>query len=437
MLAYVRVLFCVVLILKRIDAIASSRKEMAKMNVDFKGCFRCAKYAALAMTVAFVLWMPVRMAGRTFVHGVYIGRDAGPETQKTAGEAFKNIQVLKDIPAGELIPSMRYVSAALGVGCDYCHEADHFDNDDKPTKQRARNMMKMMFAINQDNFNGRREVTCYTCHRGVAKAANIAPLSSAPNTAGRVSESGETGTASTGVAPTGASGSTPSMNEILAKYVDAIGGSGAIQKNQTRAEQGSVEGPHGLHAAIETYRTAPDKAFAIVHRPNGDVMEGVDGNVGWGKRANGEVTEESGDELARSRQWAEFYPGEHFEKDYERFKMGGIENVNGHDAYVITAWWKDGGADRIYFDVQSGLLLRITHRIESPLGALPLQTDYEDYREVNGLKIPFAVRVTRVDGTTTYTWQKMDANVTIDPSRYEKPVKKSAAEEPLRPEAKP
>jgi hypothetical protein len=149
------------------------------------------------------------------------------------------------------------------------------------------------------------------------------------------------------------------------------------------------------------------------------------------------VTEESGDELARSRQWAEFYPGEHFEKDYERFKMGGIENVNGHDAYVITAWWKDGGADRIYFDVQSGLLLRITHRIESPLGALPLQTDYEDYREVNGLKIPFAVRVTRVDGTTTYTWQKMDANVTIDPSRYEKPVKKSAAEEPLRPEAKP
>ena len=73
------------------------------------------------------------------------------------------------------------------------------------------------------------------------------------------------------------------MSEIMAKYVDAIGGSGAIQKNHTRAEQGSVEGPHGLHAAIETYRTAPDKAFAIVHRANGDVMEGVDGNSGWGE----------------------------------------------------------------------------------------------------------------------------------------------------------
>jgi zinc protease len=101
------------------------------------------------------------------------------------------------------------------------------------------------------------------------------------------------------------------------------------------------------------------------------------------------------------------------------------------------AWWKGDGADRIYFDVHSGLLLRITHRIESPLGALPLQTDYEDYRDVNGLKIPFTVRVTRVDGMTAYTWQKMDANVAIDPSRYQKPVNKPVAEEPLKPEAKP
>src|SRR5579864_4848843 len=154
---------------------------MAKMNVDLKGCFKCAKYTAMAMIAALVLWMPVRMAARTFMRGVFTGRDAGLETQKTAGEAFKNIQVLKDIPASELIPSMRYVSASLGVGCDYCHEADHFDNDDKPTKQRARNMMKMMFAINQDNFNGKREVTCYTCHRGVAKAASIASLSAATN----------------------------------------------------------------------------------------------------------------------------------------------------------------------------------------------------------------------------------------------------------------
>src|SRR5580698_3935834 len=212
------------------------------MKVDFRGWLRWVTGTALAMTVALVLLMPAitarsstRSSTRDSAHisarRSFDSGDAKPEAQKTAGETFKNIEVLKDIPASELIPSMRYVAASLGVGCDYCHQGDHFDNDDKPTKQRARNMMKMMFAINQDNFNGKREVTCYTCHRGAAKAASIAPLSSAPNAAGRVSESGETGTASTGVAPTGASGSTPSMNEILAKYVDAIGGSGAIQKN--------------------------------------------------------------------------------------------------------------------------------------------------------------------------------------------------------------
>ena len=82
----------------------------------------------------------------------------------------------------------------------------------------------------------------------------------------------------------------------------------------------------------------------------------------------------------------------------------------------------------IYFDTQSGFLLRMSHRIKSPLGALPLETDFDDYRDVGGLKIPFKVRVTRVDGATTYTWQKMDSNVPVDDARFEKPPENSAPE---------
>jgi hypothetical protein len=118
------------------------------MNVDCEGFVRWTKYPALAMAVAVVFWMPAKITARTSVGQASSQRDGGSEAKKTAGEAFKNIQVLKDISADELLPSMRYISAALGVGCDYCHEAGHFDGDDKPTKQRARNMMKMMFAIN-------------------------------------------------------------------------------------------------------------------------------------------------------------------------------------------------------------------------------------------------------------------------------------------------
>ena len=134
------------------------------MKWDLRGRLRWVTCTALVMTVALVLWMPAitartstrsstRNSAQTLARRSFDSGDAKPEAQKTAGETFKNIEVLKDIPASELIPSMRYLAAALGVGCDYCHQADHFDNDDKPTKQRARNMMKMMFAINQDNFN--------------------------------------------------------------------------------------------------------------------------------------------------------------------------------------------------------------------------------------------------------------------------------------------
>ena len=383
----------------------------------FAGC------ATLAFGVLVLFGAPKDTAHASEVQKAE-GRNAAKE-EEMAGEKFKNLQVLQDIPADQLLPSMRYIIASLGVSCDYCHDAQHFDNDDKPTKQRARNMMKMMFAINSDNFNGRREVTCYTCHRGAAKAATVAALS---NSAAGATPAGGNAPATTdaGAKPAALPGDAgialPNADEVFTKYVRAIGGSGAIQRNSTRIERGNVEGPRGLHATMEAYRKAPDKAFAVLHASTGHVTEGVNRQMAWGRRANGQVTDESGDELARSRQWAAFYPGENFEREYERFQVRGTESVDGHDAYLMMAWWPGGGTDRLYFDVQSGLLVRIAHRIESPLGALPLETDYGDYRDVDGLKIPFLVRVTRVDGSATYRWDKMEANAPVDDSRFDKPA---------------
>ena len=84
---------------------------------------------------------------------------------KTAQQAFKNVQVLKDVPADDLVPGMQFVAASLGVECDFCHIRDAFEKDDKKTKQTARRMMQMVLNINQLNFQGSRKVTCYTCHR--------------------------------------------------------------------------------------------------------------------------------------------------------------------------------------------------------------------------------------------------------------------------------
>src|SRR5712675_1608884 len=96
-----------------------------------------------------------------------------PDTPKTADQAFKNIQTLKGIPADQLVPTMQFITASLGVECEYCHVEGAFDKDDKKPKQTARKMMEMMFAIDKGNFEGRRAVTCYTCHRGNARPVAI------------------------------------------------------------------------------------------------------------------------------------------------------------------------------------------------------------------------------------------------------------------------
>ena len=93
--------------------------------------------------------------------------------EKAAQPRFKNLQVLKDVPPGQLIPAMQFISASLGVECEFCHVRDAFDKDDKQPKQTARRMMQMMFTLNANQFHGERAVTCYTCHRGSAKPVSI------------------------------------------------------------------------------------------------------------------------------------------------------------------------------------------------------------------------------------------------------------------------
>ena len=92
-----------------------------------------------------------------------------PKPPKPAGEAFKNIQVLKDVPSDRVMPIMMAFTRALNVKCDHCHVAHEFDKDDMPAKTTARNMIRMAMKINQENFKGQHEVSCWTCHRGSVK----------------------------------------------------------------------------------------------------------------------------------------------------------------------------------------------------------------------------------------------------------------------------
>ena len=154
----------------------------------------------------------------------------GTAVPKTADQAYKNIQVLKDAPSDQLIPAMQFITISLGVQCDFCHLENAFEKDDKETKQTARKMMRMMFAINKDSFDGQQKVTCFACHRGARKPAAIPTINEEEVPIGS-EEKLSLGSNTAGL---------PSADEILQRYLQAIGGIDAAAKISTRVQKGAL-----------------------------------------------------------------------------------------------------------------------------------------------------------------------------------------------------
>jgi hypothetical protein len=150
---------------------------------------------------------------------------------KKAGEFFKNVQVLKDVPEDQLIPAMQFITSSLGVQCEYCHVEKAFDKDDKKPKQTARKMMQMMFAIDTNNFEGQRAVTCYSCHRGSPKPLAIPVIAeSQPRLLNEAAQPEQANPPN-----------LPKTDEIVQKYIAALGGVTAISKLSSIAEKGTFQ----------------------------------------------------------------------------------------------------------------------------------------------------------------------------------------------------
>ena len=404
-----------------------------------------ANFILLALGAAALFWIPV--SGVAHAGSSQQVADASQQSTtteqssslprpaaagiKTAGEAFKNVEVLTDVPADQLIPSMRYITFALGVRCEYCHVEGHFESDEMPAKKRARGMMKMMFAIDNTYFSGHRAVTCYTCHRGAAKAADMPALadlnsiSSVPADNIALRPLTKTpGPANSPAVISATANPLPSVEEILQKYVQALGGEAAINKIKTRLDKGTLDvSTRHMHSPVEIYRKAPDKIFSIIHTGRGDSSQGYNGSIGWQTRG-GEVEEVRGDELIHLKDSAALSPGVNLRQNYAQVEVANITKINGHDAYCVTASRAAGAPDQYCFETQSGILLRVSTEIDSPLGAIPQDTNYEDYRDVSGVKTPFVNRVVRPDGESTYKWEQIEANVSVEDSRFDKPAEK-------------
>jgi len=198
-----------------------------------------------------------------------------PTTPKLAEEQFKNIKVLNGIPAEQVIPAMQFITASLGVECEYCHVRQEkgmaFDKDDKKPKIAARKMITMMLAINKDNFEGKREVTCFSCHRGAAEPIGT-PIVATEELAAIAGAEKK---------PAAAPAALPTSDQVFDKYLAASGGAEAVQKITSRVAKGTLTGFGGQHFPVDVYGKAPDKRISVMHLPGGDSITAFDGHSGW------------------------------------------------------------------------------------------------------------------------------------------------------------
>ncbi len=339
---------------------------------------------------------------------------------KTAADAYKNIQILKDAPAEQLLPAMQFMSASLGVGCDHCHVRGGFEKDDKEPKQVARKMMQMMAAINQNNFDGHREVTCYSCHHGGAHPVSV-PAVMEENAPPAMPGAGTP------------SSDLPGGDKLVEKYLQALGSADDLRKLSTRAEKGKAVMLPGREFPIDTAYQGPDKYSSTVHLPDGDMVTGYNQHGGWMITPGRPLHEMSDAEVNAAKLDSTFYFPLHVKGLFNQVTTTGMDKIIGHSVYVVTGKREGQPPVELYFDLESGLLLRLLRYDETPVGWLPVQADFSDYREVNGIKIPFTRTTTRPARRMTVNIEQVEQNTKIDDSKFDKPAAASAPAQPAAP----
>jgi photosynthetic reaction center cytochrome c subunit len=328
---------------------------------------------------------------------------------KSAAEAYQNIQVLKEIPANQLIPAMQFITYSLGVECSYCHVEGALEKDDKKAKQKARKMIQMMTAINRDNFESKQTVTCNSCHRGSPRPVAI-PI---------IAESGPR-------PPLAPAEENPAINgppaeRIIAKYLDAIGGAAALEKISSREQKGTVK-ISGRTLPIDILTKIGNKRLTVIHLPNGDSITAYDGDSGWTSAPNRAVFEIPSVEVVSSQAELDLQLPLHMKQLFEEIENAPPEKVGDRETYVIAGLNSGEIAAKFYFDKDAGYLLRLLRYTKSPLGRNPTQIDYADYRTQDALKIPFQLTIARPNSRLALMIEEAKFNVPVDDKKFALPA---------------
>lgn len=216
---------------------------------------------------------------------------------------------------------------------------------------------------------------------------------------------------------------TPSVDQILNRYVDAIGGRAAWKKLTSRVSTGTIDVPGmQISGTVEFHEKAPNRMLRVIILNGASFRQGFDGTTAWTDDPQDGLRTQTGAELEDTRLDADFYHPLDLRKLYSKFTLLGTEKIGEHDAYVVEAARAGGAPDKMYFDVKTGLALRIISKRHTSEGISDYQEDLEDYRQVDGIRLPFMVHQSIAQPSFTITFTEVRHNAELDDAEFSKPA---------------
>jgi hypothetical protein len=337
------------------------------------------------------------------------GQAAADTDVPKASERFENLQVLGDLPADELRPTMNFFRSSLGVGCSHCHVRGAFEKDDLEEKRKAREMIRMVMDINGGALHGGLGVNCDTCHRGSTWPAREIRIPWGGVVSLSASEE------------TGEPPARPSPEEVLSRYLEAVGGQEAFDALDSLRMHGTLASHRRERAEVEIVRAAPDRMLDVRRSEESTSRSGFDGTVAWRQEGDEEPELREGAALERHRRLADL-SRPMGQRPAESLVVLGHETLGDREVVVLQGPSPESDRDeRLSFDRESGLLLRITTLDPSPLGANPVAFEYDDYRDVGGVMLPFLHRTVAPDFTVETRFDSIERGVEVDEAAFAPP----------------
>ena len=215
----------------------------------------------------------------------------------------------------------------------------------------------------------------------------------------------------------------PAAEEVFDRYLKALGGEAVLDKFKSRVTRGTVEiSPMGVKGTFETSQRAPDRTVTTLEIVGlGTIRQGFDGTVGWAKDPFTGLRDMKGGELAATQRGALLNPAG-WRKAYKSMKVTGRSKVGERDAYVVEGAHAGVTPDKLYFDAQTGLLLRMDAVIDSPQGRIISETTFDDYREVDGVKVPYTSRASLGAATVVLKVEEVKHDAALEDKIFAKPA---------------